>query len=131
MRLSRHIGPTIINLSQVTGDVLIMLVIWIWLVMSWTFGSMYLDNNRIWIKERNTTQNQANFVSEFAKTFHYRMGNLLVYEKRDIDFANSSARMDWIEFSDGLMFFCYQSFIVVVGLNLLIAIMNSTIQRCV
>merc|ERR1719340_581893 len=37
--------------------------------------------------------------------------------------------MDWIKASDSLMFFCYQSFGAVVILNLLIAIMNATIQR--
>ena len=152
LRLSRHIGPVIINLSQVCGDVWHMVFIWIWMTVAWTFGSMYMENNRIWLNKnlnnlnKNQTtfgaefanktlnKNQTTFGAEFAKAIHDRMWNLLVYEKKEIHFKNATDpywEFDWINFSDGLMSFCYQSFIVVVCLNLLIAIMNATIQRFV
>ena len=71
------------------------------------------------------------YVSEFTSMVHNVSWNLLVHDKRIIDFPDLSTneKMDWIKASDSLMFFCYQSFGAVVILNLLIAIMNATIQR--
>ena len=83
------------------------------------------------VEAHSSQGDPPHFVSEFTSMVHNISWNLLVYDKRIINFPDlrTNEKMDWIKASDSLMFFCYQSFGAVVILNLLIAIMNATIQR--
>ena len=59
LRFHRGIGPVIINLSRLYVDLLSMAFVFMFITIAWTFGLVYILNNKEWIDYDNRNSNEV------------------------------------------------------------------------
>ena len=121
------------NMSRIVSDLFSMIWLYAFVTIAWTFGMVYLRNNKFWISPQNnaTINHDAinAYASEFIKVIYHLIWKLLDPGSEENDEYDGVKCNDIIGVSFSIMYFCYQAFVFLVCINLLIAVFNSSVQR--
>ena len=136
-----RIGPVIINLSRVMLDIFAMLVAYVVMVVAFAAAFVYMQSAEMYVVEEdaqnmtdimedhNSTSSSLTNFEEFTQSFVEMVDTLFwsILNPGPTDVFMD--RDDALGFATSLMFASFQVLAVIVFLNLLIAVMNSTVQK--
>lgn len=136
-QLNERVRPVIINISRVTADICTILSIYFITLMAFSLGIIFVltthnyANNAASIGN-NTKANNTNITIQYGQSSGQKYGDLLLTlfwamldPGPDPDFQthNLAGKMATI------LFATYQILVIIIILNLLIAMMNATVQK--
>ena len=155
-QLHDKIGPIVINVSRCVIDIFTISLSYVLFAMAFTFGIFYVlniehkdliepveddmtndviepveDDMTKDVIEDNMTKNKceqtnktSNFGKKFTSTFHVILWTIFEHGQKK-QFPHNTVEEKFAT----ILYFIYQIFIIIILLNLLIAIMNATVQR--
>ena len=148
-QLHDKIGPIVINVSRCVIDIFTISLSYVLFAMAFTFGIFYVlnidhtdeDDMTKDVTEDNMTKNvieddmtknccceqtdkTTKFGRKFTSTFHVILWTIFEPGQKK-QFPHKTVEEKFAT----ILFFLYQVFIIIILLNLLIAIMNATVQR--
>ena len=151
-QLHDKIGPIVINVSRCVIDIFTISLSYVLFAMAFTFGIYYVLNiehkdliegnmtkneseqmniDQKDLIEDNMTKNEceqtnktSNFGKKFTSTFHVILWTIFEHGQKK-QFPHNTVEEKFAT----ILYFIYQIFIIIILLNLLIAIMNATVQR--
>ena len=130
-QLHDKIGPIVINVSRCVIDIFTISLSFLLFCMAFTFGIFYVLNidhkdviedktrNESEIMDKNTT-----FAKDFSSTFYVILWTIFEAGQKK-QFPHETVEEQFAT----VLYFIYQVFIIIILMNLLIAIMNATVQR--
>jgi hypothetical protein len=130
-QLHDKIGPIVINVSRCVVDIFTISLTYVLFCMAFTFGIVYVLNiDHKDVIEDDKTKNEseimdATAVKDFVSTFHVILWTIFEAGQKVKQFPHKTVEQKFATF----LYFIYQVFIIIILLNLLIAIMNATVQR--
>ena len=146
-QLHDKIGPIVINVSRCVVDIFTISLSYVLFCMAFTFGIIYalnIDHKDV-IEDDVMSKNEPEQMDEKQKTCTNNPTSETQIAPFDKDFASTFHVILWTIFETGqkkqfphktveqkfatVLYFIYQVFIIIILLNLLIAIMNATVQR--
>ena len=135
-QLHDKIGPIVINVSRCVIDIFTISLSYVLFAMAFTFGIFYVlnidhtdeDDKTNDVNEDDMTKNKCEqttkFGRKFTSTFHVILWTIFEPGQKK-QFPHKTVEEKFAT----ILFFLYQVFIIIILLNLLIAIMNATVQR--
>ena len=132
-QLHDKIGPIVINVSRCFVDIFTISLSYVLFCMAFTFGIVYVLNiDHKDVIEDNMTKNESEimdpcnpiFAKDFASTFRVIIWTIFEAGQKK-QFPHETVEQKFAT----VLYFIYQVFIIIILMNLLIAIMNATVQR--
>ena len=144
-QLHDKIGPIVINVSRCVIDIFTISLSYVLFAMAFTFGIFYVlniehkdliekdvsnDDMTKDVIEDDMTKNKCEqtnttkFGKKFTSTFHVILWTIFEHGQKK-QFPHNTVEEKFAT----ILYFIYQIFIIIILLNLLIAIMNATVQR--
>ena len=135
-QLHDKIGPIVINVSRCVVDIFTISLSYVVFGMAFTFGIVYILNiDHTDVIKEDMTENESEqmagckdekpkFAKDFSSTFHVILWTIFEHGQKK-QFPHKTIEQQFAT----VLYFIYQVFIIIILLNLLIAIMNATVQR--
>ena len=134
LQLHKHLGPLVINLTRVAIDVATILCNFFLVLVSFSLAVIFVlsvnaypyKTSMVDQESRNYTDNEEDMTFDKIRQIVSVMFWVFLDPGPDHDTFPGDTFAGLLA---GLLFVIYQAFIVIMGLNLLIAMMNTTMQR--
>ena len=133
LQLSERIGPLVINISRVIMDIFSVAGSYVLIALAFTFGLVFVLAYENYYKELKKNDVNGTIPYHVYATSFKEI--LIILAWSVLDPGSKSEELNIKHYSSrsniaGILVMLYQIMIIIVLLNLLIAVMNATVQKC-